>query len=106
MYTINNISIATISAQFIAKINEPGVASLGHVFFQAHDCIHWFTGIGVSIPEERLINEIQKHMLKELLLDQLSEKAKEHVEFLKEQGVWGELSLALVNAKAEFLAQF
>lgn len=103
--TIQGTSIHTISSLFIAKINEPGVQSLGDDFFVVHDCIHWFTGLGVSIPEEKLIAEIQSYMLGNLDKD-LSEEAKYYIDSLIFQEVYEELKTNLIVSREVMFSQF
>ena len=93
--TVQGSSIYTISAMFIAKVNEPGVSDLGNDFFTVHDCIHWFTGLGVSVPEERLVGELQKHFL----TGKCDPKAEPHVLTLMKKGVYDELRAAFIEAK-------
>ena len=67
-------------------------------FFVVHDCIHWYTGLGVSIPEERVIGEIQKHFL----TGKCDQTAASHILSLMRQGVYGELRAAFIEAKEQF----
>jgi hypothetical protein len=82
---------------FIARINEPLVQNLGHDFFVIHDCIHWFTGLGVSVEEERLINDIQKYMIDN---KPCTPEAEIYLLKLKDLGVYEELKTALCESKA------
>lgn len=100
--TVQGLSIYTISSMFIAKINEEGVTDLGDDFFVVHDCIHWFTGLGVSVPEERVIGEIQKHFL----TGKCDKKAASHVITLMKKGVYAELRNAFLEAKENMMNKF
>lgn len=100
--TVKGNSIYTISAMFIAKVNEPGVQDMGDDFFVVHDCIHWYTGLGVSVPEEKIIGEIQKHFL----TGKCDPTAAPHVLSLMKQGVYAELRAAFIKAKEQFSSKF
>jgi len=94
---IDGMEVAIISAMFIAKINEPLVMYLGDDFFAVHDCLHWFTGIGVSIEEENLLKGIQEYM-QETSTTLLTEEQKKYITLLKEKGVYEELKASLKEA--------
>ena len=100
--TVNGLSIYTISSMFIAKVNEKGVTDMGDDFFTVHDCIHWFTGLGVSIPEEKLVGEIQKHFT----TGKCSPDAAPHVLTLMKKGVYAELRAAFLEAKENMTKRF
>lgn len=102
-YTIQGQDIFSISSMFIAYINEPGVKDLGDPFFAVHDCIHWFTGLRVSVEEERIIGEIQMYMLGSNTKT-LSEKARFYIIRLMAKGVYTELKDALVESRAQMFA--
>lgn len=104
--TINGLSINIISAMFIAKINEPGVQNLNDDFFIVHDCLHWFTGLGVSIADETLIKEIQFFMQGLTLASSLGPKAQIHIISLKHKGVYEELCAALIESHNNMIANF
>ena len=104
--TINGLSINVISAMFIAKINEPGVQNLNDDFFIVHDCLHWFTGLGVSIADETLIKEIQFFMQGLRPASSLGPKAQIHIISLKRKGVYEELCASLKEAHSNMMANF
>lgn len=104
--TIGGLSIYTISAMFIAKINEPGVQDLHDDFFVVHDCLHWFSGIGVSIEDETLIKEIQFFMQGIKPASSLGPKAQIHVIALKRKGVFNELCASLKESHANMMKGF
>lgn len=104
--TIDGLSIYIISAMFIAKINEPEVRDLQDDFFVVHDCLHWFTGIGVSIKEERLIKEIQFFMQGIKPASSLGPKAQIHVIALKHKGVFNELCASLKESHVNMMKGF
>lgn len=104
--TIDGFSIETISVMFIAKINEPGLQSLNDDFFAVHDCLHWFTNIGVSMPEEKLIKEIQFYMQGMTSARSLSPHAQVHVISLKRRGVYEELCASLREAHSNMMTNF
>lgn len=104
--TIDGLSIYQISAMFIAKINEPGVQNLADDFFVVHDCLHWFTGIGVSLKEEALIKEIQFFMQGIKPASSLGPIAQIHVISLKRRGVFEELCLALKESHLNLIGNF
>jgi hypothetical protein len=104
--TIDGLSIYQISAMFIAKINEPGVQNLADDFFVVHDCLHWFTGIGVSLKEEALIKEIQFFMQGIKPASSLGPIAQIHVIALKRKGVYEELCASLKEAHVNMMANF
>lgn len=99
--TINGISIYTIRDMFIAKINEPLVQPMDYDLFTVHDCIHFFTDLGVSIPEEKIIAEIQHYMLDKRMC---SPKAQIYIIRLLRAGVYEELRTALTEAREELFA--
>jgi hypothetical protein len=98
---IDGLSIYMISDMFIAKINEPLVQSMGDDFFVVHDCIHWFTGLGVSLPEEKIASEIQTYMLAGKIP---SPVAQVYILRLQRKGVYKDLQTALIEAKAQLFA--
>lgn len=102
--TIDDMTVEMISSMFIAKINEPGVINLNEDFFTVHDCIHWFTGLGVSIPEERIAAEIQAYMINPS--KKLSPLARFYVGRLLAKGVYSELRASFVEAKENLSAKF
>lgn len=104
--TIDGLSINIISAMFIAKINEPGVQDLNDDFFIVHDCLHWFTGLGVSIADETLIKEIQFFMQGLRPASSLGPKAQIHIISLKRKGVYEELCACLKEAHNNMMANF
>jgi hypothetical protein len=104
--TINGLSINVISAMFIAKINEPGVQDLQDDFFIVHDCLHWFTGLGVSVAEETLIKEIQFFMQGLKPSSSVSPIAQIHIISLKRRGVYDELCAALKESHANMMSNF
>ena len=104
--TIGGLCIYKISAMFIAKINEPGVQSLNDDFFVVHDCLHWFSGIGVSLEEEQLIKEIQFYMQGIKPASSLGPKAQIHIIALKRKGVFEELCASLKESHSNMLATF
>lgn len=88
---------------FILKINEPGVEAMGDDFFVVHDCLHFFTGIGVSLEEEQLIKTIQFFMQGIRPASSLCPKAQVHIISLKRRGVYDELCAALKEAHAKLM---
>lgn len=104
--TIDGFSINVISARFIAKINEPGVINLNDDFFIVHDCLHWFTGLGVSVADETLIKEIQFFMQGLKPASSLGPKAQIHIISLKRRGVYEELCAALKESHANMMTNF
>lgn len=101
---IDGMEISLISAMFIAKINEPLVVSLGDDFFEVHDCLHWFTGIGVSVEEEMFLSGIQKYM--QGTDEFLSSEQKTYIELLKNKGVYDELCASLKEAHTNMQTRF
>jgi hypothetical protein len=98
---INGMSIYMISDMFIAKVNEPLVQTMCDDFFVVHDCIHFFTDLGVSIAEEKVIAEIQSYMLSNKMC---SPKAQIYILRLKRVGVYEDLKAAFIEAKAQLFA--
>ncbi len=96
---IDGISIYVISAMFIMKINESKVIDMGDDFFTVHDCIHYFTGLGVSIKEEKIILQIQTYMLKGVIP---SIEAQIYILRLIRLGVYIDLKEAFIEASAAF----
>lgn len=102
--TIGGLTVDTISAMFIAKINEPGVTDLNDDFFTVHDCIHWFADLGVSKPEERIAAEIQKYIEDPSV--NISPEARFYIGRIIAKGVFSELKASFLEAKENMRIAF